>query len=236
MSLPFTLRFPKSAKIMSNISYLKMRSQLIQWAEMPTDKKPDTIVIQAYTDILQPDLRFEIRLKLCKTEANDGFLINSSWGAWYYSTSIEKDYPHAPQGGYELSVMNIRNCVLPVIKNYYNDIVLDRFKLAELPHFKHYHGYSVIKFNAYEEIEFHTALLNEIREKEFEEFMLLSTEVDSYVSEKYDNWVPSVLSFDRILKAPAIIADFLERRTIRERSHNATVKARDLPESSEKDL
>ena len=106
-------------------------------------KRPEVLLIQMNYDLpfKEPDIRFEMRLYR-KTDPNDknnpvqGFIIKCpAWEAWHFTPGKEAkdEYPHMPLCGYLLEVNEIKTVILPVIENFYQDIVVSKYHMGSLP-------------------------------------------------------------------------------------------------------
>ena len=166
-----------------------MLKLLLRWSE-PRPNRPDVVVVQAYTGISNPDVKFEMRLNLLHGKGQyepEGFHLKSSWGMWYYSKDRDSDYPHLPRDGYWLCKKNIKGIVMSMLHNYERDIIRSLHRLPIPP--LEQQGFQVLLMFDKHEQEYHKALIDQLHQVEEDERALLGTEADEYIGAHY-NYAP----------------------------------------------
>lgn len=137
----FALRLCPKAIIHRDVSWARMYKSIKAWKLDPL--KPEVLLIQMNYDLpfKEPDIRFEMRLYR-KTDPADpnnpdqGFIIKCpAWEAWHFTPGkqAKDEYPHMPPAGYYLGDHEIKTVILPVIENFYQDIVVCKYHMQDLP-------------------------------------------------------------------------------------------------------
>lgn len=179
----FALRLCPQAVVQEDLSWARMYKAIKQWRLDP--KRPDILLIHMYHDLpfQEPDLRFEMRLyrktdpadwnivngvrTRVATNPDQGFIIKCpSWEAWHFTPNktAKDEYPHMPPHGYYLGEDEIKNVILPVIENYYKDIVLGKYHMETPKLIPLARRFKVASFDIEEEMSFMDDIINVCKE------------------------------------------------------------------------
>lgn len=149
----FTLQFCPQANVLGeSVDFAKMTELLCVWNTHDTD----ILSVQSYTD--DEELRVEVRLYRTRDPNNSddaqGFIVKSSWWAWFFGEAPDEDVGHNHPDGYLLSDANLMRTVPYVFRNYCREIVRGKHKCTGERYFHKNQRYTLREFNRADENAF----------------------------------------------------------------------------------